>query len=53
MIKTFITHEMAAEIAAMNNEGDEDGWTYAVVIVNEKWAYVTVTDEDGNLLGAL
>lgn len=47
------TYADAIEIAKINNEGEEDGWTYEVAPINETFAVVNCYDEEGYFVGAI
>jgi|KBSMisStaDraftv2_1062788.scaffolds.fasta_scaffold18633_8 hypothetical protein len=49
----FATAAAAQVVADANNTGEEDGWTYTVVMLPSGKAVVEITDEDGEKVGLI
>lgn len=50
--EVFHEHATAERMAAKLSD-PEDDWTYTVVYASEKWAYVSVKDEEGEIIGRM
>lgn len=48
----YHNHDTANKLAEQNNSMD-DGWSYTVVVISDKWARVLIQDEDGQEVGYL